>query len=207
MAVFHLTDLATLKTRLGTKHNKSDGALRQLLRTISGHLIQKVNRAGAMEFATRTELIDVDAERTRFRLKAAPIASAGAVTSVIFSPTQDWASGSVIDASSYIVDLSANALVLLFHVLPPYSNTQPQSLQVIYDAGLADLAALRASDKFAPLEEAAVLLIQQVLKRRRTMAGKMNTSGQGGSVNLEALSQAPLVKALWQPIRRSNIGG
>ena len=50
MAVFQLTNLATLKTRLALKSNTSDGALRQLLRTVSAHIGNKVNRSGGLLF-------------------------------------------------------------------------------------------------------------------------------------------------------------
>jgi len=204
VAVLQLTNLATLKTRLALKSNASDGALRQLLRTVSGHLARKVNRSGALDLATRTEVYDVDPEQTRFRLRAAPFVS---LTSAIYSPTQDFAGASPIDSTSYVVDARANALVMHHNLVQPYSGMQPQSLQLIYSAGLADLTELRASDEFAALEEAAILMIQQVLKRRRTTPGKLSMSGQGGNVNMEALSQAPLIRDILKPMRRSNLGG
>ena len=116
MAVFQLTNLATLKTRLGIKKgNSSDGALRQLLRTISGHITQKVNRADALLEQARTELFDMEPEQQRFRLRAAPVTT---VTSVRFDPLQDFANGTVIDPTQFVVDPKANALVLLQIILP-----------------------------------------------------------------------------------------
>lgn len=205
MAVLQLTNLATLKTRLAIKTPGGDGALRQLLRTVSGHLAQKVNKTGSLAEAVRTELHDVDAEQRRFKLKAGPLADTAAVTSVIYAPQQDFANGSVI--TEFTVEVDRVAIWLRFNMLPPYSEVQVQALQVIYTGGLTDLTALRANDKYAPLEEACILLIQQIVRRKRTTPGKMNMSGQGGNVNLEALSQAPLIKELWQPIRRWNLGG
>lgn len=203
MAVLQLTNLATLKTRLAIKKNSQDGALRQLLRTVSAHLAQKINRADDLDERTRTQLFDVDSEQRRFPLDGTPIAS---VTSIIYDPQQDFASGSVIDTQSFVIDFKANAVALHYNLLGPYMASRMQSLQIVYESGLTDLAALRASSKFAALEEAAILMIQQISKRRRTTGEKVNMSGQGGSVSMESVSQLPLVKEIWQPMRRSNLG-
>ena len=202
MAVFQLTNLQTLKTRLAVKGNKSDGALRQLLRTISGHIAHKVNRADALLEQARTEIFDMEPEQTRFPLRAAPVAS---VTSVRFDPLQDFPNGTVIDAANFVVDPKANALVLLFNMIPAWSAPRPQSLEIIYTGGFADLAALRDS-KYADLEEGTILQIQHIWKRRRTTPGKVNLSGQGGSVNMQELNLTPLVKEIIKPMRRKNLG-
>lgn len=191
MAVFDLTDLATAKEAIGEITGTSEDAfLNRMITAASAKLAIHMRRRDAIEEKVRTEVHDVEPRQRVFRLRASPVASKTAITSVKFDFLGDFGTGQDVDSTNFVVRPQTGDVTMQFDLVDFRDPDAPQSLEFVYTGGIAvDVAGLRL---VAPeLEEACIQTVKTWLRRRDDTPESTTFSAVGGSVTKPAMGALP----------------
>lgn len=218
MATFLLSDLNAVKTALKVGGEDDDGVLTLWLRTVSAEAAKIMKRPTGMRQEARVETLNMRSGQRVFTLRGWPIVS---IASVEWDPLSSFVSPTTLDTNLFTFDPRKGTLHLrldlnaaLGHLgtfggvgaFGSSTDLAPQSLRVTYTGGIAtDIEALRADDEYDDIEEAVLLQIHAMWKRRETTPGDHAVSGQGGSMRQPALDWVPQAIAILKRYQRRNV--
>lgn len=211
MATFLLSDLNAVKTALKAEGEGDDGVLTLWLRTVSAEAAKIMNRPTGIRQEARVETVNVRRGQRVFPLRGWPIVS---VTSVEWDPLSSFVTPTTLDTNLYTFDPRKGTLHLRLDLHTQFgsggfgspTDLAPQSLRITYTGGIAtDIEALRANDEYDDIEQAVLLQMHAMWKRRDTTPGDFAVSGQGGSTRQPALTWVPQAFAILKRHQRRNV--
>lgn len=187
----------TTTTRVGTLVNPGETAP-SAFTTLLGQIITGVSEAAErylgrdVQSTSRTVYLDVEDGQRVFRLSAFPVST---VTSISYDPEQGFGADTALTTDDYYnPTYSTNGLLKVKTTFFPLGGFAPAALKIVYTGGMAaNTAAFIAA--YADVTYAIDLQCAHVW-HTRNFVGTVSSSGDAGSISLQAVDWLPEVKAV-----------
>jgi hypothetical protein len=213
LATFLLSDLNAVKTALKAEGESDDGVLTLWLRTVSAEAAKIMKRPTGIRQEARVETVNVRRGQRVFPVRGWPIVS---IASIEWDPLSSFITPTTLDTNLYTFDPRKGLVYLRLDLNTHFGHIHgghgshtdlaPQSLRVTYMGGIAtDIEALRADDEYDDIEQAVLLQIHAMWKRRDSTPGDFAISGQGGSTRQPALDWVPQAFKILKRHARRNV--